>query len=101
MHIFELEAGSIRRFVVAEDEDNARSIGSDPAKHPDLHFRPFVVRKVELQGYTITVTPDGHETPFDGWDKPKLREWLDDNGIQYTPQWGEAKLRELALQHAS
>lgn len=101
MNVFELEAGNIRRYIPAESEEHARQIGTDPEQHPDLHFRSFAVRKVEIEGYEVVVKPIEETTPFDGWDKPKLREWLDEKGIQYTPQWGEAKLRELALQHAS
>jgi hypothetical protein len=57
MQIFELNAGDgfIRRFIVAKDADEAKKIGEDPNKHPDLCFRPFEVVPIEVDGYEITV----------------------------------------------
>jgi len=104
MNIYELEAGSIRKFVVAKDEVDARNQGSDPVKHPDLHFRAFTVTSVHVEGYTINATPNepkkankADKVKIEKMDRDQLKEWLTDKGIEFTPQSGEAKLRELAL----
>lgn len=106
MNIYLLESGSVSRYIVAESEEHAREIGSDPKQHPDLHFRPFKVKLVEVEGYTISVTKAAQKSrqkakdPSE-LDRDGLKEWLTNKGIEFTPQWGEQKLRELALQHAS
>lgn len=106
MNIYLLEAGSISRYIVADSEEHAQRIGSDPVKHPDLSFRAFKVTLVAVDGYTITVTQN---KPIQGITEPShivhtldrdgLKEWLTNHNIEFTPQWGEQKLRELALQH--
>ncbi len=37
---------------------------------------------------------------FNGMDKTQLRAFLDSKEIEYVPQWGEPRLRELAIQVA-
>lgn len=75
MNVYELSFGHIKHFVVASserdegDETSAYTQGQDPEAFPDLHFRPFEIRKVEVEGYTIAVTPDvqeGVESPRRG-----------------------------------
>lgn len=56
MNIYMLISGNLRCFVAAESEEDAYAQGTDPEKHPDLHFRPFEIVPVQLEGYTITVT---------------------------------------------
>lgn len=58
MHVYELIFGNIRHYVAAQDEQDAYAQGTDPERFPDLHFRPFEIHKVEVEGYTITVTPN-------------------------------------------
>lgn len=97
MNIYELECGYIRRFVAAEDEQDAYAKGTDAQLNPDLHYLPFTIRLVEVEGYTITATPVASD-PKD-MNRDELKQWLTDRGIEFTAQWGESKLRELALQH--
>lgn len=61
MNVYELSFSHIRHFVAAKDEEHAREQGQDPEKFPDLHFRPFDVTLVEVEGHTITVKPDSAE----------------------------------------
>lgn len=37
-------------------------------------------------------TPD----PFDLMKKPELVDWLEANEVEYSPKWGEKRLREVA-----
>jgi len=62
LNIYELVFGHIRHFVAAVDEEDAYAQGTDPERFPDLHFRPFEIHKVEVQGYTITVTQNAPQT---------------------------------------
>lgn len=103
MNIYELEAGGIRKFIVAKDEEDARKQGSDPNEHPDLHFRAFTVTLVQVEGYTIKVHQNAakkaNKAKVEKMDREQLKEWLTENNVDFTPQLGEAKLRELALAH--
>lgn len=64
MNVYEISFGHLKHFVAAESEEDAYSQGTDPETFPDLHFRPFEVRQVEVEGYTITVTQEaGVEAP--------------------------------------
>lgn len=56
MNVYELTYGHIRHFVAAKDEQDAYEQGTDPNKFPDLHFRPFDIHLVAVEGYEIAVT---------------------------------------------
>lgn len=100
MNIYELSFGIIRKFIVAESEQEAYNIGTDPNKHPDLHFRAFEIVPVEVEGWEITAKRKGlEEKQLDEMNRDELKQWLNEKRIDYTPQWGEQKLRELALSH--
>ena len=77
LNIYELVFGHIRHFVAAVDEEDAYAQGTDPERFPDLHFRPFEMRKVEVEGYTITVTPnepqEADTTVYDAEETPRRR----------------------------
>ncbi|XEC97041.1 hypothetical protein AB6A23_11150 [Paenibacillus tarimensis] len=46
---------------------------------------------------TPTIDPNVPlDDEFEGMDKPALKAWLDENGVEYTPQWGDKRLRETA-----
>jgi len=55
MKLFELCIGDLRRLVSAESAEEARRIGQDPTKHPDIHFMPFEVREFTLPGHQVVV----------------------------------------------
>ena len=110
MKLFELCIGDLRRLVPAESAEEARRIGQDPTKHPDIHFMPFEVREFVLPGYVITVTPEAgaqvqEDVPPDDSDKPnereRLKEILTARGIEYKKNWSTDKLRELVEQTAA
>ena len=61
MQVFELVYGYIRHFVAAKDADDAYRQGTDPERFPDLHFRPFEIIPVTIEGYTITAVKNGSE----------------------------------------
>lgn len=61
MNVYELVAGNLRHFVVAADEQAAREQGEDPERFPDIHFRPFEVKLVQVEGYTITVKKEAED----------------------------------------
>jgi hypothetical protein len=96
MNVYELSFNHIRTFIVAESEEDARKIGEDPAQYPDLHFRPFEVVKVEVEGYAIEIKPceDISTLTRDG-----LKAWLKEREIPFFNGASEEKLRELALSH--
>ena len=110
MKLFELCIGDLRRLVPAESAEEARRIGQDPTKHPDIHFMPFEVREFVLPGYVITVTPEAgaqvqEDVPPDDSDEPnereRLKEILTARGIEYKKNWSTDKLRELVEQTAA
>lgn len=125
MQIFELNFsdGFIKKLIVANDAEEAKKIGEDPYKHPDLCFRPFQVIPIEVEGFEIILKPieealdeqnnvqdnqlpqvpaqNNQESPFDSMTKSELKEWLDERNIEYVPQWGEKRLRELVEQHSA
>lgn len=157
MKLFELLFGNLRKFVAAEEADHAKAIGEDPEVSPDLHFRPFEVIEIQVEGFEITVNPvevdataepvteptgepqepsepvqgdvepqttqepanepagepeppveptstqgepaDGTTKTVEEMDRDELKAWLDERNIEYVPQWGEKRLRELVLHH--
>jgi len=104
MKLFELCIGDLRRLVPAESAEEARRIGQDPTKHPDIHFMPFEVREFVLPGYVITVTPEAGAQvqddvpPDEPNERERLKEILTARGIEYKKNWSTDKLRELVEQ---
>jgi len=108
MKLFELCIGDLRRLVPAESAEEARRIGQDPTKHPDIHFMPFEVREFVLPGYVINVVPaSGAEPPprietvdDEQSDEPDEREALKAalkaRGVEFNPRWSTDRLRALA-----
>jgi hypothetical protein len=68
-----------------------RRIGIDP----QFHYVPVTIEEVKLEGYEITVSPI-NDVPT---EREALKAWLNERNIEFTPQLGDAKLRELALSH--
>lgn len=94
MKLYKYTFGDWERYGAANDDTDAfeRRMDIDP----QFHYVPVEIEQVTLQGYEITVTPSSNLPS----DREGLKVWLTERGIEFTPQWGEAKLRELALQHA-
>lgn len=42
-------------------------------------------------------TQEQVEAHFESLDKEQLKDWLDQHGVEYVPQWGEKRMRETAL----
>jgi hypothetical protein len=99
MNVYELSLGFTKHFVAARDEEHAYEQGTDAEKFPDIHYLPFVITQVTIPGVTITALADNK--PIEDMDKSELKQWLKGRNVAFTPQLGEDKLRELALQHAS
>lgn len=99
MNIYELSLGFTKHFVAANDEQHAYEQGTDAEKFPDIHYLPFIITQVVVPGVTIVVTRS--DKPVGDMDKGELKQFLKAKNVDFTPQWGEDKLRELALQYAS
>lgn len=93
MNIYRLHIGYYAYYVAAESEEDARKQGEDPDKFPSIHFMPFYVEQVEIPGHTITAAIDEAD-PLD-----EIRQALKEKGVKFHPNMGEAKLRELAVEH--
>lgn len=100
MKLFRYISGVDERYGAAEDEKDAY----DRRREVDhtFHFLPVRIEEVTLEGYEITLKPIKQSKPpnFEKMDRDALKAWLKDNNIEFTPQWGEEKLRELALKSA-
>lgn len=57
MNIYELRCGSLLYYVAANDEEHATEQGQDASRFPDMHFLPFTVKMIEVEGYVITAEP--------------------------------------------
>ena len=66
MKLFELCIGDLRRLVSAESAEEARRIGEDPTKHPDIHFMPFEVREFTLPGHQVVVIGENESLQTSG-----------------------------------
>ena len=72
MNVYQLHFGNIKHYVAAEDEQDAYAQGTDPELFPDLHFRPFQIEQVEIEGFTISVTENASsEQPKNKGGRPK------------------------------
>lgn len=67
-------------------------------------YLPIVIEEVKLEGYEITVKPlqlkQGISEPshvVHTLDRDGLKSWLSEHDVDFVPQWGEQKLRELAI----
>lgn len=95
MNVYELSLGFTKHFVAARDDEHAYEQGTDAERFPDIHYLPFIITQVTIPGFTITASADNK--PIEQMDKGELKQYLKAKGIEFTPQWGEDKLRELAL----
>lgn len=101
MKVFELAIGTTRRYVAAENEAAAQRSGENAELNPDICYLPFSVTEVTVPGYEITVYPEGTAlNALSGSnipeDREELKDWLTERGIEFTANWGDKRLRELA-----
>jgi hypothetical protein len=97
MKLFQLTVGNTQKYGVAHDaEEMQEKLGEVDYT---FAYLPVQIEEVTVEGYEITVNP--HEgVDLYSLDRDSLKTWLEEKGIEYTPQWGEARLREHALAHA-
>jgi hypothetical protein len=93
MKLYKYTFGDWEKYGPANDDSDAyeRRVSVDH----QFHYVPVVIEEVILEGYEITVSPVS-EIPT---EREALKSWLTERNIEFTPQWGDAKLRELAIQH--
>ena len=91
------------KLAVAESKEDmySRRTEVDAA----FHHLPVDINEVVLEGYEIIVKPTTEQALSYREDqahimkmsRDELKVFLNENKVNYVPQWGEAKLRELAL----
>jgi hypothetical protein len=59
-------------------------------------YLPIVIEEVKIEGYEITVQRIAGDS-IDTMNRDQLKLYLTERKIEFTPQWGEQKLRELAI----
>lgn len=102
MNVYELSLGYAKHFVAAVDEDHAYKQGTDPELFPDIHYLPFTVTLVTVPGHIIVATPEVKgDKRVEDMERSEMKEWLKARHIEFTPQWGDDKLREAIQQHIS
>lgn len=104
MRLYRYTLGGLDKFGVAADETDAYN--QRATIDPTFDYLPVMIEEVQVEGYEITVVPfelkQGVKEPnhsVHGMNRDELKAWLTEHGITYTAQWGEDRLRELALQH--
>lgn len=95
MKLYQYTCGDFERYGVAADEDDAYEHRAKV--DPTFHYLPVIIEEVRVEGYEITVKPAVTDIP--SMNREQLKQFLKDRNIEFTPQWGEDKLREVALQH--
>jgi hypothetical protein len=93
MHLYKYTFGEWELYGPAIDDADADKRKTDV--DPQFHYVPVTIEEVKLEGYEITVSPIS-EIPT---EREALKAWLTERNIEFTPQWGDVKLTELALQH--
>lgn len=56
---------------------------------------------IEPQAEKAAAAPVGDEDEFDLMERDELKDYLDGLGVEYTANWGEKRLRELARSSAA
>jgi hypothetical protein len=97
MKLFQLTVGNTQKFGVAHNvEEMQEKLGEVDYT---FAYLPVQIEEVTVEGYEIVVKGGNKAPNLANYDRDQLKTWLEDNGIEYTPQWGEARLREHALAH--
>jgi hypothetical protein len=96
MKLYQLTVGNTQKYGVAHNaEEMQQKLGEVDYT---FAYLPVQIEEVTVDGYEIVVK-GGTMPNLANYDRDQLKTWLEDNGIEYTPQWGEARLREHALAH--
>jgi len=104
MKLYRVSIGHTEVFAAgidAEDVYNRR----ESLDHTFVYL-PIVIEEVKVEGYTITVNKEIERPTHDkmqlvNLNRDQLKTWLATRDIPFIPQWGEEKLRELALSVAN
>jgi hypothetical protein len=96
MKLFQLTVGNTQKYGVAHNaEEMQQKLGEVDYT---FAYLPVQIEEVTVEGYEITVKPyEG--VNLNKLDRDGLKAWLTEKNVEFTPQWGEAKLRELAMSH--
>lgn len=110
MKLYKYTCGDHEAYGVAENDQDAYDRRAEV--HPTFHYIPVKMEEVKVEGYEISVTPlnDGAEpgkvvhyredqSHIVNMDRDQLKALLKSLNIEFTPQWGRDKLREIALQN--
>jgi hypothetical protein len=96
MKLYKISIGAVEVYAAGESAEDIYSRRTDFDHTFD--YLPVEINEVTLQGYEISVKPVTNDGIPSGRDE--LKAWLNERNIPYTAQWGEAKLREVALANA-
>jgi hypothetical protein len=103
MKLYRVSIGHTELFAAGIDSDDIYN-RRESLDHT-FAYLPIVIEEVKLEGYEITVTPSKAKqdsvVPIELMHRDHLKQWLTNRNIPFTPQWGEEKLRELALSVAN
>jgi hypothetical protein len=102
MKLYRVSIGHTELFAAGIDE--ADIYNRRESLDHTFAYLPIVIEEVKLEGYTINVSADA---PVQGISDPShivhtldrdgLKSWLSEHDVEFVPQWGEQKLRELAI----
>lgn len=98
MKLFNYEFGGDEKYGVFENTETAYEKRSEI--DPMYEWTPVVITEVTVDGYEIHLTPIKSNVPIEDMDREQLKTFLKSKQVQFTPQWGDDKLREVALQNA-
>lgn len=96
MKLFRYTCGDHEHFAAAENDKDAYDRREEV--NPEFHYLPVVVEELLVKGYEITLTPVSGDVAT--MNRDQLKQWLKARNVEFTPQWGEDKLREVAQSHA-
>lgn len=92
MNLYRYTCGLDDKYGAAADEQDAYNRRAEV--DPTFDFLPVTIEQVIIKGYDIILQPSENDE-FEEMDKASLREWLDARKIEYAPQSGDKKLREI------
>lgn len=97
MKLYRYTCGDYEKFAVAANDQDAYDRRSKV--DPTFHYIPVTVEEMKVDGYEISIQRIAGDS-LETMNRDQLKQWLSEKGIEFVAQWGETKLRELALQHA-
>lgn len=93
MKLFKFTLGVYEAYGVFEDAQDAYNSRNKVDEQYD--YLPVEITEVTVEGYEIILKPL-NVIPE---DRDELKAWLTERGIEFTPQLGTEKLKELAQQN--